>query len=310
MLRSIATELKYPVLTQVITTIFIICTLLALINLYGLQRKAENAYTFYQTTYKTYQEQGLPVDDMLLEPLHVEKTNGMELIDNPIRYHFEEVGTLLLLLHSSHVITPSLEWLGFVFFPLLFALYGAYIATYDYKHQTLKLKAIRTSWSRLLTSKLVALYLSILLIILATLAVSYAASFWFYRQAAAHIPPEIMQAATLPDTVSWIWQLLFITGISYLFASLGFTMGILLRGFVIPMIIFFTYNLIIPTLGAFDPVNLVAVLAHQLFDFRGRFQLFTPIPVSVWTAGAILPLLFLLSTAIAYKLFSRQSKYY
>ncbi|MEJ8548200.1 hypothetical protein [Brevibacillus borstelensis] len=307
--NSVSTELKYQVYSHVLTVVLIISIALSIVNLYGLMKKADSSYTLYLKTYAGYEQQGMDVEEMLKAPLSVDKTGHLEMIDNPIRYNYEETASALRLLKSENIMTQTLEWMSFIFFPLIFALYGIYISAYDYKYRTIKAKIVRTRWDKLLTAKLLSLYLSGLFIILCTLAVSYAASFWFYQQVVEHIPVEQFSHAELPPAKNVVPQFLLSIGASFLFATIGFILGLLFRGFAVPMIIFFVYDLIVPVLGAYDIRNLIAVIAHELFDFKGRFQLFTPLPVPSFAAIALLFVAFIISLAGSYLLFLRQGKY-
>ncbi|PQP83090.1 hypothetical protein C0Q44_17290 [Paenibacillus sp. PCH8] len=309
-LNSTKKELKYQWYSHIIWIVVIISVFISLLNIYNLKSKAASSYELYVKTYNLYKEEGMDVDKMLDMPINISGTGSEQVVDNPVRYRLAEAGDAIGLLKNSSIITNTLEWMTFVFFPIIFVIYSIYIASYDYKYKTIRIKATQMSSSKLITSKLLSLYLGVLIIFVTTTLVSFMAGYLFHQQLINEIPNDILaRFNTSLDHNNLIVQLLFSLMISLIFASIGFLLGILFKSALIPVILFFVYDFIVPVLGKYDIRNIISVIAHDIFDFKGRFQLFKPTPVSEITSFSILIIVFVLSILLSYVCFSRQSKY-
>lgn len=309
-LNSTKKELKYQWYSHVIWITVIISIFISLLNIYGLKSKATSSYDLYVKTYNLYKEEGMDVDKMLDMPINISGTGSEQVVDNPVRFRLAEAGDAIGLLNNSSIITNTLEWMTFVFFPIIFVIYSIYLASYDYKYKTIRIKATQMASSKLITSKLLSLYLGVLIIFLTTTFVSFIAGYFFHQQLINEIPNAILaRFNTGLDHNNLIIQLLFSLMISLIFASIGFLLGILFKSALIPVILFFVYDFIVPVLGKYDIRNIISVIAHDIFQFKGRFQLFKPTPVSEMTSFSILITVLVLSILLSYVCFSRQSKY-
>ncbi|MGQ8870721.1 hypothetical protein [Paenibacillus sp. TSA_86.1] len=305
-------ELKYQWYSRIIWITMIISVFISLLNIYGLKSKAESSYDLYVRTYNLYKEEGMNVDKMLDMPINISGTGTeQEVVDNPVRLRLEEAVTSINHLTINSIVTNTLEWMTFVFFPLIFAIYSIFIASYDYKYKTVSIKATLTAPSQLITSKILSIFLGVLVIFIITLISSLITGFFFYNQIISGIEEQTLTRfdnAILPNNLTL--QILFSLLVSLIFASIGFFMGILFKSALLPVILFFVYDFIIPVLGKYDLRNLISAIAHDIFEFKGRFQLFKPTPVSEVTSFIILIIVFALSIFLSYASFNKQSKYY
>lgn len=303
-------EFKYQWYSHLLTVSILVSIFVSLLNLYGLQTKAEGAYDLYIRTYNLYQEEGMDVESMMEMPVNIIKNDNTEMIDNPVRYRFEEAEKAVQLLKGGATITQTLEWMTFIFFPIIFTLYSIYISTYDYKYETIKIKAAQFSWPKIISAKLFSLYAGVFIIFTCTLLVSYAVGNLLYNGVISSLSSEDLLKMNLNITNNRLFlQIIFSLAISLLFSTIGFVLGLLFKAALLPIIIFFVYDLIIPIIGKYDIRNMISVIAHQIFDFKGRFQLFKPVPINYFTSVSLLFFVFTLCLSLSYFFFWRQSKY-
>ncbi|WP_427182067.1 hypothetical protein [Paenibacillus sp. TC-CSREp1] len=303
-------ELKYQWYSRIIWITMIISVFISLLNIYGLKSKASSSYDLYVRTYNLYKEEGMDVDKMLDMPINISGTGNEQVVDNPVRLRLEEAATSINHLTINSIVINTLEWMTFVFFPLIFAIYSIFIASYDYKYKTVSIKATLMAPSQLITSKILSIYLGVLIVFVVTLITSLITGVIFHNQIISEIPEQTLTRfdyAIVPNNL--MLQILFSLLVSLIFASIGFFMGILFKSALLPVILFFVYDFIVPVLGKYDLRNLVSVIAHDIFEFKGRFQLFKPTPVSEVTSFTILIIVFALSIFLSYVSFNKQSKY-
>ncbi|WP_226568005.1 hypothetical protein [Bacillus stratosphericus] len=193
-------------------------------------------------------------------------------------------------------------------YPLAFGLYAIYLTTYDIKHKTMKMKAVQYQWNDVLFSKQLSLYVIILFFIPIICFISYMASHLFYSVISHNISVQLF---TYQDRTehSILLQLMFVVCISWLFSTIVFYLGSLCRSFILSVVIYMVYFLLIPNLGVFDLKNMIANLALHLFSFKGNYQLFVPIPISVTAILICISLLIILLSILTYTVVKRQSKY-
>ncbi len=309
-LSSVSKELKYQSYSKVLWISLVVALFISTINLYGLKTNIESAYDLYLKTKVVYTEEGVDVEKMLSEPINFTMEGNSQTTDNPVRYQFNKVADTISLLNGKAIITQTLEWMNFVFFPLIFGLYSINTSTYDYRFGTINIKSVRYKRSILITSKLVSSYLGIILIFGLTLMYSYVFGIIMHNQATHMIISEdLARFEYKANNNNLSIQLLFSIGICILFSTIGSFFGFLFKSTITATIVFFTYDLLVPVLGNYDLRNLISVIAHKLFDFNGRFQLFNPMPVPTQTAIIILLFFYLIILALSYVLFSKQSKY-
>jgi hypothetical protein len=312
-LNNIGKEFKYLVYSYALLLIFTAVLALSVWNLYLQMKQAENNYQVYLHSRAEYEKQGMDIEKALHAPSDVQKQengNGSEIefVDNVLKYDYDNVSKALTIMRPNRILTQTLEWLTFFFFPLIFAIYGLYVATYDYKYKTYRVKAVQTAWYHLLIAKQLTVYLSALAVVVVTLALSYPVGLFFYRRISGKIPIHDFHL-NVPMEHHVLWQFLLSLFICFLFSTLGFCAGVVFQRFSAPAILFVVYHFLIPFLGKYDLRNMVAVLGHKVFSFYGNFQLVKPVAVPVPLA-IVLPIVFVIvCTLAAYGIAMKQSKY-
>ncbi|MGV2539598.1 ABC transporter permease [Bacillus sp. NMCC46] len=305
-------ELLYQYYAKTFLILFIPLMLISLWNVYAQYETTKSNYAQYVKTESEYKELGIDIKKALTMPVNIEEgelagAEG-EVVENVLKYDYEKFIQSLHLMEPTQVISTNLEWMGFIFYPLVFGLYAIYLATYDVKYKTMKIKAVQYQWNDVLFSKQLSLYVIILFLIPILSLISYMASHIFYSVISKDISVQLF---TYKDSTehSILLQLMFVVCTSWLFSTLVFYLGSLCRSFILSVVIYMVYFLLIPNLGVFDLKNMIANLALHLFSFKGNYQLFVPIPMNITTILICISLLICLSSLLTYTMVKRQSKY-
>lgn len=305
-------EFLYQYYAKAFLILFIPLMLISLWNVYAQYETTKSNYAQYVKTESEYKELGIDIKKALTMPVNIEEgelagAEG-EVVENVLKYDYEQFIHSLHLMEPTQTISTTLEWMGFIFYPLVFGLYAIYLSTYDVKYKTMKIKAVRYQWNDVLFSKQLSLYVIILLLIPILSLISYIASHILYSAISNDISVQLFTYKASNEH-SILLQFMFVICTSWLFSTLVFYLGSLCRSFILSGIKYMIYFLLIPNLGVFDLKNMIANLALHLFSFEGNYQLFVPIPVNIITILISISLLFYLSSLMTYTIVKRQSKY-
>lgn len=305
-------ELLYQYYAKTLLILFIPLILISLWNVYAQYETTKSNYAQYVKTETEYKKLGIDIKKALTMPVHIEEgelegTEG-EVVENVLKYDDEQFIQSLHLMEPTQAISTTLEWMGFIFYPLAFGLYAIYISTYDVKFKTMKIKAVRYQWNDVLLSKQLSLYTVILIFTSMICLISYLASHLFYVAISHDISVQLF---TYQDSTGYSipLQWMFVVFISCLFSTIVFYLGVLCRSFILSGGVYMVYFLLVPNLGVFDLKNMMANLALHLFSFKGNYKLFVPIPMSVTAILICMSLLISLLSFLTYTLVKRQSKY-
>ncbi|MGG5251951.1 ABC transporter permease, partial [Neobacillus sp. SM06] len=138
---------------------------------------------------------------------------------------------------------------------------------------------------------------------------SYLSSFIFYFLIKMDIPINEFKIESLPKDHNVFVQYLLALLVCFIFATIGFYIGILFKGFIVPSLIFVIYDFIIPIMGKLDPRNLISILGHKVFNFQGRMKLFEPIDLPIPFVFLLLLTFMVFCSVIAYVISAKQNKY-
>lgn len=282
--------------------------------IYVQYKNAESSYQQFLKTESEYRELGIDVKKALDSPVNVtegtlksEDGDG-EIVENILRYDYEQLILSLHLIQPKQSVVAAMEWMGFIALPLAFTLYAIYISTYDNRFRTVKVKAARYDWKMVLLAKQCSVYIVMLVTTAAVLCLAYLAGLFFYALAARTIPVDQF-TVSVPSKSNMLSQWFVVLAVSFIFATIGFYLGILFRSFITPALLYIIYTLLVPVLGKFDLKNLLANLGHAVFDFNGSFKLFTPETVEFIPIMLILLVFSGVFSVVAYYAAHRQSKY-
>ncbi|MGG4013043.1 ABC transporter permease [Bacillus smithii] len=313
-LNSLNIELKYQYFSYIILILFLAILSFSLFNLFIQMSNTKENYDLFLRTIKEYKELGIDINEALNTPVDIEKSETgnegkAEVVSNILRFDYDNVALSLNNMQPERIVTHTLEWLTFLFFPFIFTVYGIYIATYDTKYKTIKVKAVKKNWNQILLSKQLSIYMISTCIIAVVLILNYIVGTILYNHISQKIPVEEFQLSSLPEDNNVVLQVLLSLFICFFFSTLGFYLGILFKGFIAPTIIFLVYNFIVPVLTKFDLRNMVSILGHEVFDFHSSFKLFEPIQMPTHLALISLIVFLILSSIISYLIAKKQSKF-
>lgn len=307
-------ELAYQYYAKIFLILVIPLLLVSSGYIYVQYQNTQNGYQQFLKTKAEYEKLGIDVKKALESPVKVtegalkSKDGDGEIVENILRYDYEQLILSVHLIQPKQTVITTMEWMGFIAFPLAFTLYAIYISTYDIRFKTVKVKAAKRDWKAVLLAKQCSVYIVMFLASAAVLCVSYLAGLIFYALAAKTVPVDQF-AVSAPSKGNILIQFIVLLAVSFVFATIGFYFGILFRSFIAPALLYIIYALLVPVLGKFDLKNLLSNLGHEVFNFNGSFKLFTPEKVDTIPIMFILLLFFALFSAVAYYAAHRQSKY-
>lgn len=187
-------------------------------------------------------------------------------VDNVARYSFET------LVNSQEQLSPVgfsrfvYGSLGLSIIPILFAILGIQIATYDFKNKTYKRKLDNNDWKTIYFGKLLSLILIVLSSYIIITVFSLLAGLFLNNFV------SIVDVTSYPVKISNLnnslfLQTVFTTAIVGIVTSIiWFSFGLLLKKSTITIIIFLIYHAVIPNLGKYDYKNAIMNFASEKFD--------------------------------------------
>ncbi|MFC0523446.1 ABC transporter permease subunit [Pontibacillus salicampi] len=302
-------EFSYQLKSGIVWVIALILIALCIVNYHNKYNNAIQNYELFTQTKDNMEADGYDIEKELQKTPEIKKEGGTEVIENVLAYDYNNLVSSLIPFQFKDALSNTFEWLSFVFFPIIFALYGLITATYDYHYKTIKMKAVTFSFKNIFIGKILAMSLYALLIIILLIIITYG-THYIYRTLLISQLPYNEFASSIPASNSHsLWIVMFALSVMLLFAIFGMSIGFIVKSALIPAIILLVFNFMIPILGVYDPRNLLANFGHQLFNFQGNFQLFSPKPVPLVEAGAAITLSFLILTLLSFFISNQQSKY-
>ena len=109
---------------------------------------------------------------------------------------------------------------------------------------------------------------------------SYLISFLLNKMVLANVPLQNFDIHTIETKSPMIMKIMYGMGIALLFSEIGLFAGTILKGAVIPIIILFSYSLMIPNLGRYDLKNIMLFSAQNVYDYSGSFAINKPFEIS------------------------------
>ena len=284
MRKYIKSELYYGIYSQIYIVVALILLAIATIIIYSNCNQIVNAYHSYRKTEEYYNANHIDIEDALSDEYTYNSSKDgegeIENIENPLRYYRELIGINAYIASPSYAIPSVLEYASCLFFPLLFGILGIITGTYDTKYKTKRIKAIRLSKSKIIASKQIALIISSILIVTVVLFASYLISFLLNKMVLANVPLQNFDIHTIETKSPMIMKIMYGMGIALLFSEIGLFAGTILKGAVIPIIILFSYSLMIPNLGRYDLKNIMLFSAQNVYDYSGSFAINKPFEIS------------------------------
>lgn len=237
---------------------------------------------------KTYEEHGESIAEILKAPTEIIDIGNQGIIKNPLKYDFIEMSNALEALTGQGLAGSTIEFSTFLAFPLLFALFGAFLATRDIRAQTIHIRASLENRGRIVLSAFVTMLLSALgaITVVAVAAVVLGAIHSGQIEELRHSID--FETLTPESRMHILGKVGFSVLVSMFFGVWGYALGYLTRSALVPTIAATLYLFVLQFFSALDPRNLLAHLSMGVFDYWGGFKIRPPIEVTTTVAVAML----------------------
>lgn len=273
-------ELYYQWHSKKIVILVFILLVISTSHLIGLHNRVISSHNRYQRTEMAYKENGIDIVEALQEPNNIYVEDNSKITSNPLKDDFISLAIAIQNLKPRNIISNTLEYLVFVFCTLIFGIYAAYVATYDFKYKTYKFVSVGNNQRDIVLGKL----LSVIAVMIGTM--SFILIFTFIGSlvvnpiVAAKVPVKNFTIDIFNYEHGIIPQLILSFIVMLFYVIVGFSLGFILKSMVIPTIGLLLYGLLIPVLGAYDFRNIFSYFSYQVFTFTARFVMFEPIPIN------------------------------
>lgn len=249
-------------------------------HFYGLYHSVINNYDLYLQTEQMYLENGLDIVKSLKETNYTVADGNSTITSNPLKEDFIALSVSIQNLNSANMISNSLEYFIFVFGTILFGVYAAYVATYDFKYRTHKTFSVKYKQPELLSGKLLSIFLVLAGSLCLLGASAYAVSPLLKYLVRKTVPTEKFVIPDLACEKDIVLQLLFALALLGFYMIVSFAAGYLIKNMLPVTIFLFLYTLLIPVLGKYDIKNICSFFASKIFSFQARFVIFEPAKIS------------------------------
>ncbi len=309
-------EFKYLHHSKIIYLLIIIVTSIMLM-VYSSQIGDinRNHKSFYRTV-NVFERHGVNVEEALKRESLTSRQilpsgSTLETTDNPLRFGLSQVGKYLNITNPNYFLHSALELLAFLMGPLIFGIYGAHIANYDYKHKLIKVKAAKVAWAKHILAKQIVSLISIAIIIGVSILIVRFLTEISFEFLTASIDKEFFATAMPYFKSSILTKILACILGNFLFSTIGFTIALISKSLIVPTVVLFTYNIFVPSLGKYDIRNIFKNIGHEIFEFHSTtFQLLYPeYPVSFKLSVTIIFCIMLLLLILNWFIAKNQTKY-
>lgn len=271
LLRSLRTELRYETWSQMLLWPLVVALLSLVLSFAGTVSYAIDALSRLDATRHQASAHGISLAEAMSRPLNVSSHGGQQILDNPLRFDYEQAFNAHRALDGLTSVGTGLEMITFIVFPTLFFSYGCSVGVAEIRHRILKQRIATEGSIPFMLAKVVVVAFAalscVLLFAAASAAVSPALKALFLSDS------EISLPFALPDTGagSVPVQIAFSAGTAIFFGQLGLFIGLASRAMVVPCLVAATLLLAAPFAGPLDPRNVLSTAAQDVFNFWGGF---------------------------------------
>ena len=301
-------ELFYQLKSKRLMILLIAIVGIVLLHLYGLYNSVISNYHLYLQTEQMYIENGLDIIESLKETNYVVTERNTSITSNPLKEDFVNLAISIQNLDANSIISNSLEYFIFVFGTLIFGIYAAYVATYDYKFHTHKFFSSQYKQSELLTGKLLSIFIVLFGSLFLLGVIAYCASPILKWQVRKTVPIEKYMIPDLSYENHLLIQILFTIALLGFYIIISYTAAFILKNMLPVTIFLLLYTLLIPVLGKYDVKNICSFFAQKIFSFKARFVVFQATDISPACGVAVIALM-LFASCIALFFTSKRSSY-
>lgn len=269
LLDSIKFDIKLNFYNKSIFVVFFLMILSFLIVNYNMLGKFKTDLEMYARTYEEMEACGENIDELLSQEANVmeeitSKDTVQQLIDNPLRYDYDNLINSYTYIKGANIIVGLLENSTLIFIGLLAGIYMIYLITYEFSEKTIKTRLLMDKPIRLLLSKLLSGILIFTVIYFLALLISWCISFVWSEYTLSSIDVDIEYIKFGFDKVMMSVFISYL--ISFLFLIMGFAIGLLLRKMSLSILTFLVLHLIAPSVGKYDYKNLILTIFSSGFE--------------------------------------------
>lgn len=286
--RQTAFELKYLFYSKLLYAAIAFLFLVSYGAVLSCLDNARQSGKKFARQVKLHEEHGESIAEALKAPTETIIVDGQEIVKNALKYYLIELSNSLEALTTQGLVGSALEFSTFLAFPLLFALFGAFLATRDTRAQTIHIRASLENRGRIVLSAFVTMLLSALgaIIVVAVAAVVLGAIHSGQIEELRHSID--FETLTPESRMHILGKVGFSVLVSMFFGVWGYALGYLTRSALVPTIAATLYLFVLQFFSALDPRNLLTHLSMGAFDYWGGFKIRPPIEVTTTVAVAML----------------------
>lgn len=233
---------------------------------------------------------------------------GNTTVENPILYHYDSMSKALFAVSPQYAVSHILE-LSIMVFPLLFAVLGAFLSTYDYKYKVYKHKILRFNRNNYFASKIIVLLLISFTSVISAAFISKVINIPLYKYICNCFPVEKFNVGSPRLLSGIVVQLSSIMLISFLYASVGFCIGTITKSSFITVAIFTIYLYIIPTFSKYDINNCCKGIMKKIFNCYGIVNISVYKSINFYIALTIISGVIIFANFISYLIIKKRSAY-
>ncbi len=285
MRKSIKQELTYQrlsknilIFTAVLSALFAVTFVLSFLSVKSTDEDFRRQITYYE-------ENNLNIQEDLNGAYKVtSQSESSTLVENPLAYEKMLLEQKIYAASSDYAVPQALE-ASMAFSPFLFVLLGGLVATFDYKYKTIKIKTVQTNRFKVNISKQVSLAIMAFIILALSLIFAYICGHILELIVKSSVDASLLSPIRLiPKSGLWI-KMLYGYLLALFYAEIGYLCGVVFQTPIVGFLAIVARGVVIPSLGAYDPLNIRYFFADKIFDFVGVTTITPPKEIiAVWGA--------------------------
>lgn len=262
--------------------------LIVLLHMYSLYHAVLKNYQVYTRTKQMYIDGGMDITEELEKDNVVYEDQNSRISNNPIKEDYTNLAVSIQNIEPLNVVSNTYEYFLFVFGTLIFGIYSAYVAAYDFKFKTYKVISASYSQNEIIIGKICSLFFFQFLSMVCMAVMAWGLSFPVKYLVSGKIPINEYSIPMLGHAGHIVLQFIFVMATLILYTIIGFSIGYIAKNMLPVTFLLFLYTLLIPSLGAYDLKNIVSYFAHKIFDFQSQFVIFDPVSISAFWGIVVL----------------------
>lgn len=269
-IKNLKFEFKYLNKSRVILFFLVLVIVLVAFLSFADFQFMSDTYDNYQRQERFYQENGANIEEEIGKGYIFEGDRNNGTVENPIAYYHEQVGQAIYASSPQYAVAHILEFCMGAF-PLMFGIFGAFLATTDYKNKMQRQRIIRYGRTSYYLTKAVTLLSFIVSMLILLILINELAGLFTYNCICNRIPVEKFNVPELPSKSNLIVKIsiILLEGVTY--GSIGFMLGNIFRNALISSIIV-CLDSFIPIISNFEIINCFQYIIRDNFEFYGNIS--------------------------------------